>query len=149
MADIAVVWDQQNARGDWSIAAGGVALGPDIESAVLVSLFTDRLASPDFVPTDGTADRRGWWGDTYQSVPIGSRLWQLDRAAKSAAASIPLQARGYCAEALQWLITADVAATVVVDTAWLSPTALGIRVQVTEPNGRLSNFRFSHAWEGV
>ncbi len=149
MPDIAIVWNQQGTGGDWSVVGGALALGPDIESAVVVSLFTDRIASPDFVPTDGTADRRGWWGDTYGTTLIGSRLWQLERAAKSAAVSIPLQAKGFCVEALQWLIDTGVAASVAVDTGWLTPTALGIRVQVMQPDGRLSNFQYSHAWEGV
>ena len=147
--DVALVWNQGAAQGDWTTAGGGIALGPAIVSAVVLSLFTDRIASPDFVPTDGTSDRRGWWGDTYEPSPIGSRLWQLDRAAKSAAANLPKLAQGYCLEALQWLLDDDIAASVVVTTGWVTPTALGISVVVTEPDGTLATFNAQYAWAGV
>lgn len=147
--DVALVWDQGSAHGDWTTAGGGIALGPAIVSAVVLSLFTDRIASPDFVPTDGTADRRGWWGDSYEPSPIGSRLWQLDRAAKSTAANLPKLARGYCVEALQWLLDDGVAASVSVTAGWASPTALAILVTVAEPDGRLTTFNAQYAWAGV
>ena len=59
--DIYILWDNSNAQGDWTLATGDVQTGQDLETACLVSLFTDKLATPDFVPTDGSSDRRGWW----------------------------------------------------------------------------------------
>ena len=147
--DVAIAWDQVRGRGDWTVSGGGIGLGPDIIGAVLVSLFTDRIASADFVPTDGTADRRGWWGDTYESSPIGSRLWQLERAVKSGATNLPALAKGYCVEALQWLVDDGVAASVTVTTGWASATAIAIAVVVAEPDGRLTTFNCAYAWAGV
>ena len=96
--DIAVTWDTQALRGDWKIAAGAFVLDAGLQTAVLVSLFTDRVASPDFVPPAGSPqDRRGWWGDTYRRRPIGSRLWQLYRAKKSGSTALPNQVKDFCA----------------------------------------------------
>ena len=53
--DILVQWDNINARGDWTLADGDVQTGQDLETACLVSLFTDKLAASDFVPTDVTS----------------------------------------------------------------------------------------------
>jgi phage gp46-like protein len=147
MSDIQIQWDKLRAVGDWSFEAGDLQTGVDIETAVLVSLFTDRIASTDFKPTDGTKDRRGWWGDSYNVRPIGSRLWQLERAKKVGQQPILLQARDYCKEALAWLIEDGLARSIEVKTEWTSATSLGILVRITRPDGTVAQpFRFSWAW---
>jgi phage gp46-like protein len=145
--DIRVVWSNDNASGDWEIAVGDLLTGQDLETACLVSLFSDRLASPDFRPTDGTSDRRGWWADRYLEAPLGSRLWQLDRAKKTRA-TLGL-ARTYALEALQWLVSDGVAASVEIDTRWITPTMLAIAILITKPDGSLTRFTFGWAWEGL
>ncbi|WP_234448239.1 phage GP46 family protein [Komagataeibacter oboediens] len=71
-----------------------LALDNPLKSAVMVSLFTDRVApqqptsddtavgiqSPTGPTGAATADWRGWWGDAFADRPIGSRLWQLRHA---------------------------------------------------------------------
>ena len=149
--DIFVQWDNTNTIGDWSLAEGDLQTGQDLETACLVSLFTDRLATPDFVPTDGTSDRRGWWADLYNDQPLGSNLWQLERAKKTRD-TLGL-ARRYAQDALQWLIDDGVAASVVVDTRWLGnptgSTMMGIAIAITQPNGSLTRFVFGWAWDNL
>ena len=149
--DILVGWDNLNTLGDWQLAQGDLQSGQDLETACLVSLFTDRLATPDFLPTDGTTDRRGWWADIYADRPLGSNLWQLERAHKTRA-TLGLAQR-YASEALQWLIDDGVAAAVAVDTAWLQPaggsTFLGIRVVLTSPDGSMTRFTYGWAWDNL
>lgn len=149
--DVLVAWDTLSYRGDWTVAAGALGVDPGIESAVLLSLFTDRRASPDFTPNDGTDDRRGWWGDTYESVLLGSRLWQLNRAKKSDAGAMLLQVRDYCREALQWLVDSGVAASVSVSTSWLggSGQVVGIMVAVAQPGGTVTRRQYQWAWGGT
>lgn len=152
MADIAITWDTTNFRGDWTIGAGDLGVDPGgIESAVLVSLFTDRVASDDYTPPPGEPfDRRGWWGDTYEPSPIGSRLWQLNRSKKTDNNGLLLKARDYAREALQWLVDGGIAASVNVETWWLQPTALALRVTLVEPKVPGKNtFSFVWAWDGV
>jgi phage gp46-like protein len=149
--DILIQWDNTNAMGDWSLADGDLQSGQDLETACLVSLFTDRLATPDFVPTDGTSDRRGWWADLYSDQPLGSNLWQLDRAKKTRD-TLGL-ARRYAQDALQWLIDDSVASSVVVDTRWLDNaiggTMMGIAVAITKPDGSLTRFVYGWAWDNL
>jgi phage gp46-like protein len=151
--DILVQWDNANAIGDWTLAEGDLQTGQDLETACLVSLFTDKLATPDFAPTDGTSDRRGWWADLYNDQPLGSSLWQLDRAKKTRD-TLGL-ARRYAQDALQWLIDDGVATSVVVDTRWLgnavgaASTMLGIAVAITKPDGSLTRFVYGWAWEDL
>lgn len=149
--DILVQWDNINATGDWSLATGDLQTGQDLETACLVSLFSDRLATPDFRPTDGTTDRRGWWADPYNDQPLGSNLWQLDRAKKTRD-TLGL-ARRYAQDALAWLVSDGVAASVLVDTRWLGnqtgSTMLGIGIAITKPDGTLTRFVFGWAWSNL
>ena len=149
--DILVQWDNINAQGDWALAAGDVQTGQDLETACLVSLFTDKLATPDFVPTDGTSDRRGWWADPYNDQPLGSNLWQLERAKKTR--DTLALARRYASDALQWLVDDGVAKSVTVDTQWLGrapgSTTLGIRVVILKPDGSATRFTFGWAWDNL
>lgn len=83
---------------------GLLAAGDPLETAVLISLFTDRLVTPAEVP-EGVS-RGGWWGGAFPYVAgdvEGSRLWSLlvrgreDRVALLAAAD-------HAREALAWLL---------------------------------------------
>ncbi len=62
MTDITTIWDEEQSIGDWQSGQGDLLSGNDLETAILISLFTDRLARADD-DFDGD-DRRGWWGDT-------------------------------------------------------------------------------------
>ena len=145
--DIRILWDNTEALGDWALAEGDVETGQDLETACLVSLFTDKLATPDFVPTDGTSDRRGWWADPYNDQPLGSNLWQLDRAKKTR--DTLGTARRYALDALQWLIDDGIARQVLCNTSWITPTMLGIAVAIIRPDGTETRFRWGWAWDSL
>jgi|SRR5215472_1303020 len=149
--DVLVLWDNLNTLGDWVLALGDLQTGQDLETACLVSLFTDKLATPDFAPTDGTSDRRGWWADPYNDLPLGSNLWQLERAKKTRD-TLGL-ARRYTADALQWLIDDGVAQSIEVDTQWLGnavgSTFLGILVIITKPDSTMTRFTYAWAWDNL
>lgn len=145
--DIYVLWDNAQAEGDWSLADGDLQTGQDLETACLVSLFSDALATPDFIPTDGSNDRRGWWANYYHSTPIGSNLWQLDRA-KATRANLGL-AQSTTQAALQWLINDGIAASIVVNTQYITSTMMGIAVAITRPNGQRTRFMWAWAWSNL
>lgn len=147
--DIAIAWDTLDACGDWILAGGDLVAGPSIESAVAVSLFTDRRAASGYVPLDGSGDLRGFWADTYSETPWGSRLWQLRIAKKTDATPLLLEAQDICQEALAWLVTAGAVASVDVAASWLTKDAMGLRVTVTKPDGSTQAFTYSWAWTGV
>jgi len=149
--DIYILWSNLDAEGDWTLANGDLQTGQDLETACLVSLFTDRLATPDFVPTDGSSDRRGWWADPYNDQPLGSNLWQLERAKKTRD-TLGL-ARRYAEQALTWLVDDGVAKQIAVNTSWLGDpagsTALGIGIAILKPDGSVTRFTFGWAWQGL
>jgi phage gp46-like protein len=145
--DIEILWDNTQAIGDWGLALGDLLTGQDLETACLASLFSDALATPDFIPTDGTTDRRGWWADTYLDTPLGSNLWQFERATTQRA-NLGV-ARNYVLAALQWLVDDGVAAQVLCNTTWLSSTMMGIAVLLIKPDGTQTRFMFGWAWQSL
>ena len=146
--DVRVLWNNAEAMGDWGLADGDVETGQDLETACLVSLFTDRLATPDFTPTDGTSERRGWWADPYlEGGSLGSTLWQLERAKKTRATLG--QARQAALAALQWLIEDGIARNVFCNTMWLGSNMLGIAIAIVRPDGAITRFRWGWAWDDL
>ncbi|MFE8872788.1 phage GP46 family protein [Acetobacter persici] len=164
--DIAIIWNNEQARGDWSVQNGDLALDNPLRTAIMVSLFSDRVApdtlssldqavgmaaAPDAAGSNHN-DRRGWWGDAFAQEPIGSRLWQLQRAIKAGQTSTLREAEAICTEALQWLMDDGVAAAVSVTATWASTKTPTLRfsVTVTEPGSNAAQqFYYSWAWEGL
>jgi len=142
MADIRLVWNEKTGYCDWSVAIDDLDTTDDLETAVLLSLFTDARA-PDSLNIY-SKDRRGWWGDTYSSTPTGSLLWTLERAIKSDGVEVLRRAEGYCTAALQWLIDDGVAQTVTAAASWYSQTNLGVYIVITQPDGTVN--RYSWVW---
>lgn len=135
--DVRTIWNPLSNRGDYMVVGGDLVAGNDVETAVLLSLFTDRRADvtdtlPD-VPTGGVADRRGWWGDTGATSPIGSRLWLLDRA--KGPLQVAQQAEDYAREALQWLLDDGIVARFDISAAWSAPSTLLLTVVAYRSDG--------------
>lgn len=146
MSDITIFWDPANGRGDWRVLGADLATGNDLASAVLISIFTDRVARPDDVIPDGTNDPRGWWADEAK-YPIGSRLWLLSRAKQTQ--DVLADAQDYVVEALQWLIDDGVAGAVDVGVEWSRPGWLGIQIVVRRTDGTTVPLNFAWAWPQV
>jgi len=144
MSDVSIIWDVDNSRGDWQFVAPALVTGNDLSSAVLLSLFTDRIANTDDVIKDGTGDPRGWWGDQGEDVPIGSRLWLLDRAKQTQ--DVLNDARDYCIEALQWMIDDQAVASIDVQTQWVRATFLGVQIALYQPFGPQISLAYAWAW---
>lgn len=144
MSDITTTWIVQSGTGDWSISGGALTSGNDLETAVLISLFTDRVAEATDIPPDGGDDRRGWWGDEDEDVPIGSRLWLLDRSRLTPA--VANTARIYIEEALRWLVDDEVATSVKALTAISGASQLNSIVTITRSDGTVVPLKFNWAW---
>lgn len=147
MTDITTVWAPQNSAGDWLLAGAALESGNDLQTSVLISLFSDRQASADDVIPDSTGNRRGWWGDLGATIPIGSRLWLLSR--EKLTQSVANRAKTYITEALQWLITDGVAAQINVSTMIIAPTMLGAVIQIVRSTGVTVTLNYAWAWQGV
>lgn len=157
--DFALAWNATTFSADWTIDTTAMDLAADdgLQSAVIISLFTDRRAAVDDVLPDGSNDRRGWWGDApvdgtaaaADDDLIGSRLWLLSRAK-----AIPATARlaeAYCLEALNWMVTDGIAADIQVTAQWIAADKLGLRVEIARyvPGAANDNRRFDFLWNAA
>lgn len=147
MSDTTTVWAPQSGRGDWVLTGVSLVTGNDLESAILISLFTDREARIDDDIVDGTDDPRGWWGDAGEQYKIGSRLWLLSRAKHLTEAAV--KAREYIQEALQWLIDDGVVASFDIATEWTRPNMLGAKIVAHQKNGSTVALNYSWVWKGI
>lgn len=122
-------------------------LDEGLQTAVVISLFTDRRADEgDVLPGLGD-DRRGWWGDAFPLVAgdkIGSKLWLLAREKQTPAALG--RAEQYAREALAWLVEDQVASRVDVTASAPSRGVLQLDVSIQRPKKRPVQYRFSKAW---
>jgi phage gp46-like protein len=140
--DITTVW--RTTHGDWCMSGPGLLAGDDLQTCVAIMLFTDRVADPDDVITDGTGDPRGWWGDAYRTRPIGSKLWLYERAKQIAPTLLSVQSAAQTA--LQPLIDDGVAASVSVAVSWNGPGFLLLQTGIQRP-GAAQPSAYSWAWD--
>lgn len=148
MADIRTFW--LDGTGQWQMAGPGLAEDNGFETAVLISLFTDRRADPDDVLPDNGSDRRGWWADAFPAVDgdlIGSRLWLLSREKQLPEALS--RAKEYAEEALAWMIEDGVADSITATAVKAREGMIGLTVQINRPTGDPARFRFELFWMGV
>lgn len=141
--DIALLFDRNTVSADIALNGPDLLIDHDLETAVLISLFTNRRANVDDL-VDGD-DRQGWWADTYSEIQndkIGSRLWLLMREKQTT--QTRNRAYAYVVEALQWLIDDNVAQEVNVEVEWVSMGLLGIRIEIIKPSNEV--FKFQYAW---
>lgn len=146
--DIKIKWDSVSGYGDISIDDEGVDLSTDegLQTAVIMSLFTDRRADDEELPS-GTTSKRGWWGDSLADVEgdmIGSKLWLIYR--EKELNSVAVRAEQYALEALQWLLDTKIASQVDVTAELLGSGRLGLGVKIHRPK-KLVEYRFNYNWD--
>lgn len=139
--------DMGGAIGDGLFTGGGIVVGNDLGTAVLISLFTDRTAEADDTIVDGSTNPRGWWGDLGADRPIGSKLW-LRMRSKQTDLTLAL-VKDDITQALAWLIDDGIAARVDVLTEWTRPGMLGAKITIYRANGTTTALRFDWAWKEV
>ncbi|QII37519.1 hypothetical protein G3M83_07320 [Rouxiella badensis] len=143
MTDITTLWNAEKSAGDWAEVSGDLQSGDDLETAILISLFTDRLAREDD-EFDGD-NRRGWWGDQDQDYPIGSRLWLLRRQKLTLATAN--KAQDFAAEALKWLVDDGVVASISPVTQIVYPNRLNLFISYQKPGQDAVSKRYFWVWE--
>lgn len=146
MSDIRTVFINITQGADFAIGALGLDEDDGLETAVILSLFTDRRADADDALPGDSADRRGWWADAYPVTDgdkIGSRLWLLSREKQLQAAL--QRAKEYAEEALQWLVDDGVVKSVSATAMIVRDGVLGLIVEVQRA-GDTARYRFDNFW---
>jgi phage gp46-like protein len=146
--DVAIVWNDTRTAADWQLGgAGMLTMARPIETAVIVSLFTDRRAGSDDQLVPGDTDRRGWWGEQLDGDVVGSRLWLLRRAKR-----LPetlKKAEDYIREALHWLIQDGLCASIDVSAEWLGAYRINATIVVHRTSGARETVVANWAWQGT
>lgn len=142
--DIALVYDANAKAFDLAISGGDLVGDDGLETAVLLSLYTDRRALDEDELPDGGTDQRGWWADAYGDRPIGSRLWLLSR--EKDLDSVLRRAEEYASEALAWLIEDGIAKAVEVEAIHLRRDVLQLIVAIERPTGAVVVRRYDYVW---
>lgn len=146
ISDIQLQWQLDNA--DIVIRNADIALDDSLTTAVIVSLFTDRRAlASDVLPSGASTDKRGWWGDSFNTRPIGSRLWLLSR--EKQLSSVLHRAKSYAEEALAWLVEDELVNALTVTATAPETGCLLLSVSLTLPNGSVLPLPFKTQLNGV
>ncbi len=147
MGDIRTLYDPTGPSFEYALEDGDLESDEGLETAVVISLFSDRRAGADDDPPGGPEDKRGWWGDALaekEGDRIGSRLWLLARE-KNIPRDIN-KARAIAEEALAWLVEDGIAERVVVTAEALAPEVLGLTIEIHRPESPPARFRFDTFW---
>ena len=142
MTDLALTWNNRLGAGDICVVGADLLADDGLQTAILISLFTDARVREDELP-EGHTWRRGWWGDGVEDEPdvTGSKLWTLRRS--KATQEVLVRARAFAREALQWMIRDGVAVRLDVDVNYTSPGTMLIEVSIVEPDRTRREFQFT------
>lgn len=142
MSDIALILkDDINTGFDLNLKNGDLESDEGLETAVAISLFTDRRISDEQLP-QGTKDKKGWWGDLFAEIDkdkIGSRLWLLAREKRTT--EVLRKAEDYAKEALNWLIEDGVGTSIIATASYNENKFLLLAIEIAKPAGRSSKFQ--------
>lgn len=148
--DIRTVFIDMDRGIDLALDQFALATDDGLETAVVLSLFSDARAHDDDVLPHGQTDRRGWWADAYPAADgdrFGSRLWLL-RASKQLQESLT-DARQYAEESLAWLVEDGAARKVEVETFIARDEVMGMIVRIFRPDGTVAPIRFETLWSAI
>jgi len=146
MADAAMVMTEFG--GDLVLFGFDLERDDGLETAVIISLFTDRRASAEQIPPEYPQDDlRGYWGDITNASATdqtGSLLWLLARE-KQLPQTLS-RAEQYCREALAWMIDDLVSTRIDVFASYISKGWMLLVVDIYRPAGQTVRFQYNYEW---
>jgi len=143
MSDVALNF--ANNQYDIDVFMDDLTIDPGLETAVSISIFTDKRVTNEELPS-GHTSKRGWWGDMYPDIEqdqIGSRLWTLFPGKTTS--ETMRKSEDYTKESLKWLIDDGIASEIVVSSEYNTYNHLVINISILKPNGITS--RYSINWD--
>ena len=130
---------------DLDIENGDLKPDNGLETAVAISLFTDKRVTEEQLP-DLETDRRGWWGDMFPEVDqdlIGSRLWTLDRSKTNN--ETLRRSEELCLESLKWMQEDGIADEITIQSEYNDSKVMNTTIEITRPDE--TEERFSVLWD--
>lgn len=144
--DIALV-QQDDFSYDLEIENNDLVGDDGLQTAVVISLFTDARCNEDELPAEDSS-RRGWWGDMFPTADgdqIGSKLWLLKREKRTR--DVLNRAEEYCNEALAWMLEDGIAESVVTAASYDPSGTMLLAVSIQRPDANEKTFRFKVKWD--
>jgi phage gp46-like protein len=135
-----MVWNNSIGEADLDDDDGVLLRGDPLVTSYFVSLFTRRQVIADATQLPSVPN--GWWADSIQEQPLGSRLWTLRNAKISQETLVLMEL--FSDEALAWWLTDGVAVAVTNAASRTGLTTVQLRTDATRPDGG----RWQHVWEG-
>ncbi len=132
---------------DFVIENGDLKADNGLETASLISVYTDRRVTLEELPL-GEADQKGWWADLISEPiedAIGSKLWRLERIGKVLETTV-VEMKNLLQEAFEWMVEDGLAETVVVTAEQSGFNEIKGSVKIFKPNG--NNIPFKFIWDG-
>lgn len=131
---------------DLNLTETGVELDEGLETAVIISLFTDQRVSDEELPL-GETNKRGWPGDMYAEIDgdqIGSKIWIFENEKQTEQNLLDL--KDTSKNALNWMIEDGIAKSTSVQVTYPRPGFTLIEVSITKPDGSI--YAFKQLWDG-
>ncbi len=150
MSDIGLTWDNVTQCADFTIDENDLESDGGLETAVLISLYTDAALELGDVLPEGETDRRGWWGDAagiavVEGDRIGSHLWLRARS-RETPALLDLtdeDIRG----ALQWMLDDQISDSIeITDSQFPVRGVITSTITIHRPKRDSVEFRFNRNW---
>jgi phage gp46-like protein len=130
---------------DLVIENGDLKADDTLETAVLISIFSDRYQNPTELP-DGDDDPRGWWADRLSQPlndELGSLVWISERGKTDTETLNRIEES--IRDSLQWLIDDGIAQTVTVTSVREGKEKAVFSVKIPRPQG--DNIPFKFLWD--
>lgn len=138
--------DANNFIADISIGAAGIESDEGLETAIVLSLFSDARVTEEELPPTETS-KRGYWGDMYSDIDgdhHGSKLWLFDREKQTLENLSKIEDTSKAA--LQWMIDDGIVKSIDVQASYPQAERVLIAIQATKPDGEI--YAFKMLWDG-
>lgn len=126
---------------DLSVVNGSIKTSADLETAIIISLFSDARSDEPFI----NKNSRGYWADILpgETGKTGSLWWLLQRS--TITNNSINRARDWAIEALQWLLADGIAKSVDVQIMRVGIDSWSATVKIVRPSG--DSKTFSYLWK--
>ncbi|SBW12023.1 GP46 family protein (modular protein) [uncultured Alphaproteobacteria bacterium] len=153
MSDAVLAFDPDTLTADLVLMGGDLETASTLETAVILSLFSDaRADAADELPA-GETWRRGWALESVSSASetdrFGSKLWLGGRRKKTE--ETRLWVIETARAALQWMIDDGIAGAVEISAEWVDTRTgaglLRLTVTIVKPDGTTESYVYQWAWD--
>jgi phage gp46-like protein len=141
MSDVKLTFDAAIGDYDVAIVNGDLEADHGLDTAVVISLFSDRRVPDGEAKPEHTRNRRGWWADETlpDSDQIGSLLWLLQR--EKITNEMIKRAKNYAEDALAWMINDGVAESVSCAITREGLYGLVFLITITQPENVVHRYK--------